>query len=78
MTSYETQELCPKAVLVKTMCYARETAYYARIMLKENSILIGTKTQKVVFFSFKMFKQDISDFLGALNTVKPFTMNSLF
>ena len=42
--------LCPKAVLVKTMYYARETAYYARIMLQENSILIGTKTQKVVHF----------------------------
>ena len=27
--------LCPKAVLVKTMYYARETAYYARIMLEE-------------------------------------------
>jgi hypothetical protein len=36
------------------MYYARETAYYARIMLEENSILIGTKTQKVVHFSFKM------------------------
>jgi hypothetical protein len=36
------------------MYYARETAYYARIMLEENSILIGTKTKKVVHFSFKM------------------------
>jgi hypothetical protein len=64
--------LCPKAVLVKTMYYARETAYYARIMLEENSILIGTKTLKVVHFSFKMFgKQAKSDFLAALNI--PFT-----
>ena len=37
------------------MYYACETAYYARIMLEENSILIGTKTQKVVHFIFKMF-----------------------
>jgi hypothetical protein len=28
------------------MYYAPETAYYARIMLEENSIVIGTKTQK--------------------------------
>ena len=37
------------------MYYACETAYYARIMLEENSILIGTKTQNVVHFSFNMF-----------------------
>jgi hypothetical protein len=52
------------------MYYARETAYYARIMLEENSILIGTKTLKVVHFSFKMFgKQAKSNFLAALNTL---------
>jgi hypothetical protein len=60
------------------MYYARETAYYARIMLEENSVLIGTKTQKVVHFSFKMFgKQARSDFLGALmiNTVYHLQLN---
>lgn len=35
-------------MLIKTTYYASDTAYCARVMLEENSVLIGTITQTVL------------------------------